>query len=233
MYIFNFNLQIFFSKSSISSCPAHPLLLHKSVNPLNYLAHAFLSPNHPAIQIGNLWGDFIKANQRHQFSEDIQQGILLHRSIDQYTDQHPLVLEALTYFRPQFILSGGVFLDILFDHFLANDERYFNDHSLQIFTNEVYQNLEQHQHLMNEKMAHFFHYMAEYNWLYHYKFMEGLQRSIQGICKRYPRLGDANSALEIINLHFSTLQELFYHFFPDLQHHVQQKFPEHFRPFEL
>ena len=202
--------------------------MQQSIKPLNYLAHAYLSPNNPQIQIGNLWGDFIKSNQRNQFSTPIQQGILLHRSIDRYTDQHPVVLEALTLFRPQFILSGGVFLDILFDHFLANDERYFTDDSLKIFTNQVYTNLKQHEHLMNEKMVHFFHYMAEYNWLYHYRFKEGLERSIHGICKRYPRLGDSSEALRIIDQHFIPLEKLFNDFFPELQQFVQQQFPEHY-----
>ena len=123
---------------------------------MNYLAHALLSFNQEKILVGNMLGDFVKGKNYLQLPPDIQKGILLHRFIDRSTDEHPIVLEAMSVFKPSFFLSNGVFVDIFFDHFLANDSRYFTHDSLASFTNSTYNLLGAHQHLFDEKMAPFF-----------------------------------------------------------------------------
>jgi len=187
---------------------------------LNYLAHSYLSLDDDQIQFGNLIGDFIKGNKYLLFEEKIMQGILLHRQIDFFTDQHLLIHKAISYFKPSFRLSGGIFVDILYDHFLANDTRYFNDASLHSFTADVYANLSQHHALLNDKMNELFSHMATYNWLYNYKTHEGLSRSMKGICNRHPILGDGVEAMHIIDLHYMELQSLYQQFFPELIFHV-------------
>ncbi len=190
---------------------------------MNYLAHAYLSFNHPELQIGNLLGDFVKGNKHLAYSPRIQEGILLHRFIDSYTDQHPLILESIKVFKPTFRLSGGVFVDILFDHFLANDPRYFTTESLYNFTDSIYQNIAFHEHVLDEKMRIFFGYMRDYNWLYLYKDLSGIEKSIRGICKRHPLLGDANIAMQIIEEKYDILQLLYSDFFPTLEGVILKK----------
>ena len=187
---------------------------------MNYLAHAFLSKNDSEIQIGNLIGDFVKGNKFNNYPEKIKQGILLHRKIDSFTDQHDLVQQSIQYFKPNFRLSGGIFVDILFDHFLANDERYFTDAKLISYTSNIYQNVLENQHLFNEQMNRFFAYMAEYNWLYHYKNQPGLSRSVLGICKRHPIIGNGEEALHIMQTNYDVLQNLYTSFFSELDQYV-------------
>ena len=189
---------------------------------MNYLAHAFLSLNQDDIQVGNLMGDFVKGNKYLLYPNKIKQGILLHRSIDSYTDQHPLIHEAIRFFKPDFRLSGGVFVDILFDHFLANDPRYFDEDELKAFTATVYKNLKHHEWRFDDKMKNFFFHMASYDWLYQYKYQEGLKRSIRGICKRHPVLGDSENVLNLVSQHYEALHQLFVQFFPELHQHVNQ-----------
>ncbi len=190
---------------------------------MNYLAHAYLSFNNPELQIGNLLGDFVKGNKHVAYSPRIQEGILLHRFIDSYTDQHPLILESIKVFKPAFRLSAGVFVDILFDHFLANDPRYFTQESLYTFTHSIYQNITLHEHVLDEKMRTFFGHMRDYNWLYLYKDMSGIEKSIRGICKRNPILGDANVAMQIIEEKYDILQLLYSDFFPTLEQVIFEK----------
>ncbi len=190
---------------------------------MNYLAHAFLSPNIPSIRIGNLIGDFVKKNQIQTFDKNIQIGLNLHRAIDHFTDKHKLVQQAISLLKPDFPLSAGIFMDILFDHFLANDTTYFaNEVMLKNFTQEVYADLHDHQHVMNESMLEFFHYMKKYDWLYHYKHQEGLSRSIHGLCKRVPRLGDPTKAMNQILYNYEALQTLYMAYFPELQKEIIQ-----------
>lgn len=193
---------------------------------MNYLAHALLSFDQEEILAGNMLGDFVKGKNYLKFSQPIQHGILLHRFIDRFTDEHPLVHEAMTVFKPTFLLSAGVFTDISFDHFLANDKRYFNEESLFKFTNETYASLNKYNYLFDEKMSLFFGYMAEYNWLFHYKDIAGIEKSIRGICKRYPRLGDAEIALDIFINNYEKLRGLFERFFPELIEKSKEKLSE-------
>jgi acyl carrier protein phosphodiesterase len=117
-------------------------------------------------------------------------------------------------------------VDIFFDHFLANDPRYFTDRSLLIFTRQIYDTLQQSSYLFDEKMSMFFSYMAQHNWLYHYSEKEGIEKSVRGICKRYPRLGDAEKAIHIFENNFDKLNGLYAAFFPELRDMSQQKMIE-------
>ena len=186
---------------------------------MNYLAHAFLSNNNPEILVGNMMGDFIKGNNFTKFPITIQQGIHFHRSIDRYTDQHPLILIATNLLKPEFRLSAGVFVDIVFDHFLANDINRFTDSELSTFTQHVYTTLSKHDAYFDEKMQTFFGYMSQYNWLYNYKFIEGLSKSILGICKRYPRLGNGDLAMSLLIKHMEQLNVYYNSFMPELEQH--------------
>ena len=80
---------------------------------MNFLAHTFLSFTDEQI-VGNMIGDFIKNKNRQNLSEEIQQGITLHRAIDAFTDLHPKVLEAKTVFQPIVRLYSGAFVDVVF-----------------------------------------------------------------------------------------------------------------------
>ncbi len=193
---------------------------------MNYLAHALLSFGEEEILTGNMLGDFVKGKSYLQYPLPVQHGILLHRFIDRATDEHPIVHEAISVFRPEFLLSGGVFTDIFFDHFLANDKRYFDEESLLGFTNTIYSTLNKYDYLFDDQMITFFSYMSKYNWLYHYRYMEGVGKSIRGICKRYPRLGDAEKALGIFTENYAFLQARYESFFPLLMEKTKEKLEE-------
>jgi len=81
----------------------------------------------------------VKGRRQYDFPPGIRRGILLHRMIDSFTDDHPRVHEAKEIFRPLYRLYSGAFIDVAFDHFLANDENEFTDarrcwHFLRKFT---------------------------------------------------------------------------------------------------
>src|SRR3982750_1233909 len=97
---------------------------------MNFLAHAYLSFNDPQILAGNMISDFVKGRDKFSFSGKIQQGIALHREIDQFTDVHPATQKAKSIFRPSYRLYSGAIMDVLYDHFLANDASVFDDDSL-------------------------------------------------------------------------------------------------------
>src|SRR5947209_17908548 len=97
---------------------------------MNFLAHAYLSFKEPPILIGNMISDFVKGSQQFLFAEKIQKGIQLHRAIDTYTDDHPATKKAKEIFRPAYRLYSAPIMDVIYDHFLANDDTIFSSTSL-------------------------------------------------------------------------------------------------------
>ena len=87
---------------------------------MNYLAHIFLSGNDRCIQIGNFIGDGVKGDGYKQYPRKFQQGILLHREIDAFSDRHPLVREAVGIGRETFGRYSERFQGFIW-HFILTD----------------------------------------------------------------------------------------------------------------
>jgi len=86
---------------------------------MNLLAHLYLSKDINDLMIGNFIGDFVKGNQYLNYSAEIQNGILLHREIDSFSDMHEAHKATRDRFRKGFGLHSGVVVDIVYDHYLA------------------------------------------------------------------------------------------------------------------
>jgi Uncharacterized protein conserved in bacteria len=187
---------------------------------MNYLAHAYLSFNQPAILAGNLISDFVKGKQVLQFPEEVRKGILLHRAIDAYTDEHAVPREARNIFKPYYRLYSAAFIDVAFDHFLANDFQQFTDDSLSRFSQEVYSAMDTFLHMFPERFKIMYPYMKQQNWLYNYRSRLGIERSFAGLVRRAAYLTDSDTAFKLFEDNYDTLQEYYAGFFPALQQHA-------------
>ena len=58
---------------------------------MNYLAHLLLSGKNEDLLIGNFIADAIKGNDYLKYPKSIQNGIILHRFIDDFTDSNAIV----------------------------------------------------------------------------------------------------------------------------------------------
>jgi acyl carrier protein phosphodiesterase len=183
---------------------------------LNYLAHAYLSFNQPPILAGNLFSDFVKGKQANQYPDDVRKGILLHRAIDSYTDEHPATREAKNIFKPHYRLYSSAFIDVTYDHFLANDWEQFTDDSLSAFSQEVYISLDKYLDICPEPFRQMFPYMKHHNWLYNYRNREGIERSFAGVVHRAAYLTDSETAFKLFEENYHKLQQYYADFFPAL-----------------
>ena len=86
---------------------------------MNFLAHLYLSENNTNIMIGNFIADHIKGNNYDGFSEEIQQGVFLHREIDTFTDAHEVVRKSKRRLHERYRHYDGVIIDIFYDYFHA------------------------------------------------------------------------------------------------------------------
>ncbi|MFT3682650.1 MAG: ACP phosphodiesterase [Ferruginibacter sp.] len=194
---------------------------------MNLLAHAYLSFGQPEILVGNMISDYVKGNKKLDYSPGVQKGIMLHRAIDEFTDLHAATKEAKVYFREPYHLYSGAFVDIVYDHFLANDRNEFeNDILLQLFASNSYTSLEQYSEIMPEKFRQMLPYMKMQNWLYNYRLREGIERSFEGLTRRAAYMHDSSTAFELFNTHYKALEECYAAFFPSLKSFTIHKLNE-------
>lgn len=181
---------------------------------MNFLAHAYLSFNHREILVGNMISDFVKGKKRFDYSAGIQAGIVLHRQIDAFTDLHEATKEARTFLKPAVGLYSGAFVDVAYDHFLANDLNEFTDTSLYQHASDTYQVLKTHHGILPAVFQTMFPYMQSQNWLYNYKTMLGTENSFRSVARRASYLSSSVEVFELFQNHYSALQSCYQAFFP-------------------
>ncbi|GAA4310194.1 ACP phosphodiesterase [Compostibacter hankyongensis] len=183
---------------------------------MNYLAHAFLSFGQPDILAGNMIADFVKGRRMYAYPAGILKGIRLHRAIDDFTDCHPVTREAKSFFRTACGLYSGVFTDVVYDHFLANDPRYFGKEALQQFSQDTYRSLQTYEAVFPEGFGTLFSYMRRHDWLYSYLGWDGVERAFNGIYRRARYLSADAGALTAFRTHYEALSDCYADFIPEV-----------------
>ncbi|WP_276504801.1 ACP phosphodiesterase [Terrimonas pollutisoli] len=191
---------------------------------MNYLAHAYLSFNDPEVLVGNMISDFVKGKKKFDYPFRIQAGIMLHRLIDSFTDDHPATKEAKEFFRPDYRLYSGAFIDVVYDHFLATDETEFTETSLFNFSQTVYSILENYQDWLPERFASMFPYMRGQNWLFNYRTRWGTEKSFGGLVRRSLHLQESETAAYLFEKHYQPLQSCFRHFWKDAKPFIHRQY---------
>jgi acyl carrier protein phosphodiesterase len=185
---------------------------------MNFISHAFLSFNDTDILTGNMISDFVKGKRKFDYPVSIQNGIYLHRQIDNFTDFHPATAIAKVFFRPHYRLYSGAFVDIVYDHFLATDQKQFNlNNPLENFTQTTYFLLEKNAFYFPDHFQKIFTYMRSQNWLYEYRLKEGIRKSFAGLAYRARYLNESDVAFEVFNTYYDELKNCYDSFFPELK----------------
>ncbi|CAI8920004.1 acyl carrier protein phosphodiesterase [Pseudomonas sp. IT-P74] len=183
---------------------------------MNYLAHLHLGGQRPGQLLGSLYGDFVKGRLQGQFAPEIEGAIQLHRSIDVYTDRHPLVDVALSRFSLTRRRYAGIVLDVFFDHCLARDWALYADRPLELFTSDVYRVLSSERQLP-ERLAKIAPHMVANDWLGSYQEFEVLEQVLRGISRRLTRPEELAAAMQELRRLYEPLSEDFRLFYPQLQ----------------
>jgi len=183
---------------------------------MNYLAHLHLGGQRPGQLLGSLYGDFVKGRLQGQFEPEVEAAIQLHRSIDVYTDRHPLVDVSLSRFSVTRRRYAGIVLDVFFDHCLARDWTLYADRPLTQFTSNVYRVLSAESQLP-ERLAKIAPHMMAHDWLGSYREFDVLEQVLRGISRRLTRPEELAGAMQELRVLYEPLSEDFRLFYPQLQ----------------
>lgn len=190
---------------------------------MNYLGHAYLSFGDAEVLTGNIIGDHVKGKLAlEQFPPGIRKGIELHRKIDAWADKHSATARCKLLFREDYGLYSGAIMDTLFDHFLANDPAIFSSPEVLLaFTQTVYHDLEKNSTYFPAAFAAYFPHMREHNWLYNYRTLKGMERSLHGLFRRAQHMPPVDKAYEIFVTSYYQLNQAYFDLINDLVRFVK------------
>lgn len=183
---------------------------------MNHLAHCLLSFNDEALLLGNFIGDYIKGNAWKLYHPKVQKGILLHRTIDAFTDAHPSVKNCTLRVRPYSGRFSGPIVDILFDHLLAVTWQNYSSIPFQTFTNTTYQQLANKAAEMPPILQSRLPKMIAGDFLTGYLYPENMPFVFQQFSKRLPIPLDYITLLDFFFDEKEAFLEDFKVFFPQL-----------------
>ena len=188
---------------------------------MNHLAHCFLSFDDEDVLLGNFIGDFVKGSDWQKYPREVQKGILLHRRIDSYTDNHHMTDQSVRRIRPFAGRYAPPFVDILYDHLLAIKWDAYSPLGFDQFAENTYQRLQNRVSEMPAPLNERLPLMLKGRFLHGYRQKEGLEWVLQRFSSRLPGQFDASALGAFFFDEIAHFSSDFDVFFPDLLNEVR------------
>lgn len=184
---------------------------------MNVLAHLHLATLANSSIIGNVAADFIKGDPYQQFSQDIADGIMMHRRVDRLTDQLAEVKQAKALFRQQTSRVAPIALDIIWDHFLSKHWQNY------VVNTDVAEFDQQMKTIILPDISQFpspfFDFMSALwrgQWLVNYADRDFISQVLNGMANRRPKLQTLRETFIDFQRNYHQLERIFLSFYPQL-----------------
>jgi acyl carrier protein phosphodiesterase len=191
---------------------------------MNHFAHLVLAQPTVESTVGNLLGDFARGVDAGSLPPPVRAGLLNHRAVDRFTDNHPLVCEMKRGFSRRRRRFAGIALDIYFDHLLIQHWEQFEARALDAVIDACYQRMAAGQALMpREEMRRTTRRMIEYDWFGSYRDLDAIAESLDRVASRIRFVNRFDNAIEDLLANEARIREAFLEFYPQLQRHVREQ----------
>jgi acyl carrier protein phosphodiesterase len=191
---------------------------------MNFLAHIYLSGNNDLIKIGNFVGDWIKGNEFKKYEPDIQKGILMHRFIDSYTDNHPIVKKSKNRLNDKYHKYSGIIIDIFYDHFLAKNWQTYSPVILNDFISSLKESLHINMHHFSPEVQEFIPRFMKFGWMESYVTLEGIELVLQGMSRHTSLPDKTEDAIKILKAYYKNFENEFLEYFPQLIKRIEEDY---------
>lgn len=151
---------------------------------MNFLAHALLAGDDPALVVGGVAGDWVKGVLPAGLPPDLARGVALHRAIDQHAESHPAFCNSRSRVSAARRRYAGVLVDIYYDHLLACEWMSHHHQSLSEFSAGVYRQIEARIDELPADAPRVMRLMAEQDWLLSYASMDGIADVLARMSRR-------------------------------------------------
>ncbi len=188
---------------------------------MNFLAHIYLSGDEDEGQmIGNYIGDYVKGRRISDYPFSMQCGILVHREIDSFTDNHPVYKQSKERFVPVAGRYAGVVCDVVYDHFLAKNWGGYHDLPLKRYAWRTYGRILKNWFRMPREMQMFSVNFIAKQRLTAYASIEGIQETLE-LMSNGTSLPDCSAqVVEIMRRDYFELENEFLEFFFEIRRHI-------------
>jgi acyl carrier protein phosphodiesterase len=161
-------------------------------------------------------GDFVKGPIDDLFNPQIANGVLFHRRVDAFADNHAMSRASRNLFSPRCRRYAGVILDICYDHFLSKNWSVYTDSDLSEFITRVYETLQRYHDILPVRLQSVLPRMVQQNWLNCYRTLGGVDITLGRIAQRIHRENTLDDSIGEIRKNYGQLERNFHAFFPDL-----------------
>ena len=190
---------------------------------MNFLAHIYLSGDNDLMKIGNFMADGIHGKNFDAFPLEIQKGIILHRSIDTFTDAHPIFRQSTKRLHANYHHYSGIIVDIFYDHFLAKNWSTYSDEKLENYSERFYQSLRDNYDLLTLKTKKMLPYMIDHNWLLSYQTIENIENVLARMDNRMKYDSNMRFSVAELKTFYVEFESEFTAFFKELIVHSNLK----------
>ncbi len=170
--------------------------------------------------------DSIRGNSYEDYESEVRKGILLHRSIDSFTDMHPIYRQSKHRLHEKYGHYSGVIMDIFYDHFLAKNWNNYSDTALETYADTFYHLLKDNYEILTERVKGMIPYMFARNWLVSYATIEGLQMIMFHMDHRTKNRVAMHESMVELQLFYTEFEQEFTLFFEELKQHCEAKLAE-------
>lgn len=196
---------------------------------MNLLAHLHLSVNcSPEVLTANVLADYLGRYDPVEklpphLASIFMPGVILHRQIDSFTDQHPLVAQARDMMSGELRRLAGIIVDVAFDYFLTRHWETFCDEPQETMISRGYTTMALvTSSFFNRETQSLISKMRATDWLKGYGTLEGQALTFQRISRRSPAVVKLAGAEKEIIVNDQELEDCFLRFYPELINHASQ-----------
>lgn len=154
---------------------------------MNFLAHALLAGDDPALVVGGVVGDWIKGPLPGRLPPDLARGAALHRAIDSHAETHPAFRRSRSRVSTARRRYAGVLVDIFYDHLLAADWAALHPQPFADYRHAVYRQVSERFADLPKDAHYALMLMASEDWFHSYARIDGIADVLARMSRRARR----------------------------------------------
>ena len=178
---------------------------------MNFLGHSLISleideKENKETLYGNFTGDFYKGLvERIEISENLKEGIVLHRIIDKTSDRKENLLNELL--AEKFGIFKGIVSDMFIDHFLSKNFHKLFNKNINDIERKILDKIEENKNIFPKDFKRTFNWLSDRNVMLNYKDIDFLERAFQGLAKNIRRGEILNLAVSELKKNYNLFEE--------------------------
>ena len=178
---------------------------------MNFLGHSLISleideKENKETLYGNFTGDFYKGLvERIEISENLKEGIILHRIIDKTSDRKENLLNELL--AEKFGIFKGIVSDMYIDHFLSKNFNNLFNKNINDIERKILDKIKEKKNIFPKDFERTFNWLNDRNVMVNYKEIDFLDRAFQGLAKNIRRGEILNLAVSELKKNYNLFEE--------------------------